>query len=232
MAVTQKSKLIYIVDDDPTILKIVAMRLDALGYEYRVFLGPEEFLTEVKQKKPDLCIIDLNIGSRNIGLLLIQVLRKTFGTALPLVVLSADALESTIADAIAYGADSYVLKPVRRDTFEEVMSEYLSDEKKQSDHLHTVPSEKRLTKLYMDLQAVALDREGVTFESNALIVKGTHLTLTGPLQEWFGAKKPVKVQVVQNWLIPDTQHFGIYAIFEEPSEEVQESILRALDSID
>lgn len=222
-------KLVYIIDDDETILKIVSMRLESLGYEYRTFLKPEDFLNAIKERFPDLCFIDLHIGARKIGLVLIQALRKTYGPGLPLVVLSADSDNSTIADAISCGADSYMLKPVRRDTFEEVLGQFLSSDKKVGDHLHTVPGELRPTSLTFGLRASSLDKEGITFESDALVVKGTRLLVTGKLQEWFGAKKPIKVQVVQNWIIPESKHFGLYAIFEDPSEEVQDRVLRALD---
>ncbi len=225
----KSNKLVYLIDDDDTIIKIVSMRLDNLGYDYRTFNAPEDFLAAIKERQPDLCLIDLHMGVRKVGLLLIQALRKAYGEKLPLVVLSGDSDNSTIADAIALGADSYMLKPVRRDTFDEVLKGFLSEEEKPQYHLHTVPAEKRPTTLSLEIDAHAIDKEGVTFISNALIVKGTRLRISGKLQEWFGARNPVKVQIVQNWLIPDSNQFGLYAIFEEPSEEVQDKILRALD---
>ncbi len=60
----EKQKLIYIVDDDPLITRIVTRRLASEGYLVESFRFGEECLDEI-HKNPDLVILDYFFVSEN-----------------------------------------------------------------------------------------------------------------------------------------------------------------------
>lgn len=225
-----KSKLIYCIDDDSFTREIMSLRLENLGYEIETFSAPEAFLKAIKLRKPDLCFVDINIDGHRTGLLLIQALRNVYGEEPPIITISADSTNSTIADAINCGADDYLLKPVRQDTIKDVLEKAISGEIHFSDHMHNVPNERKLTSLKIKVDIIEIDVEGILLESAALLAKGTHLELQGEIQQILGINDPVKVVVVQNWALGETKKFGSYATFENLSQHSYHKILSLLDS--
>lgn len=226
----ETSKLIYCIDDDSFTREIMGLRLEALGYEIETFSSPEAFLKAIKLKKPDLCFIDINIDGYRTGLLLIQALRNVYGEDPPIIAISADSTNSTIADAINCGADDYLLKPVRQDTIHDVLEKVFSGDKHFSDHMHNVPNERKLTSLKIEIEIMEIDVEGILLQSTALLAKGTRLELQGEIQKLMDTSDPVKVVVVQNWALGETKKFGSYATFENLNEHSYHKILSLLDS--
>ncbi len=53
------SKKILVVDDDPNVVKLVKSRLEANNYEVATASNGEEALVRVKEKAPDLIILDI-----------------------------------------------------------------------------------------------------------------------------------------------------------------------------
>jgi two-component system response regulator GlrR len=100
---------ILLVDDDPDILKLVSLRLNAAGYSVQAVDSGEKALAALAASRPDLVITDLKMGGMD-GLSLFDEARKQAPT-LPVIILTA---HGTIPDAISAtrrGVFGFQLKP-------------------------------------------------------------------------------------------------------------------------
>jgi two-component system, OmpR family, KDP operon response regulator KdpE len=99
---------VLIVDDEPAILRVVAVNLRARGYEALTAASGAAALTVIEARQPDCIVLDL--GLPDVGGL--EVLRRlrTWATT-PVVILTAVDDQSDRATALELGADDYVTKP-------------------------------------------------------------------------------------------------------------------------
>jgi two-component system, OmpR family, KDP operon response regulator KdpE len=99
---------VLVVDDEPSILRVVAANLRARGYEALTAASGNAALTAVETHQPDCIVLDL--GLPDVGGL--EVLRRLrTWTTTPVVILTAREDEHDRATALELGADDYVTKP-------------------------------------------------------------------------------------------------------------------------
>jgi CheY-like chemotaxis protein len=102
---------ILVVDDVPTVLLALRMRLEAEGFEVVTARDGVEAIDRAREHQPDLVVLDLMLP-RLSGERVCEVLRGDAGLrAVPIVVLSARVGESERLRALAAGADSFLSKP-------------------------------------------------------------------------------------------------------------------------
>lgn len=100
--------LILIVEDDPKILAVLVVSLEAEGYRLQLTGNLRDALTQAQARQPDLVLLDLGLPDGD-GLTLISKLRS-FSSA-PILVLSARGREVDKIAALDLGADDFVAKP-------------------------------------------------------------------------------------------------------------------------
>jgi two-component system chemotaxis response regulator CheY len=115
-------KTIWIVDDDEEMIHAVELMVKLLDYEVRHFFSPrpaaQALLSGVH---PDLILLDINMpGVSGIDFLEFLRRREDFKN-IPVVMLSTEAADVTVDQAMALGADGYVTKPVAIEELEEVL---------------------------------------------------------------------------------------------------------------
>jgi type IV pilus assembly protein PilB len=104
--------LVLVVDDEPTVRKIVSASLRKGPYEIIEAVNGKEALEKVHKQKPDLIITDVMMPEMN-GYELCRKLRSTLQTgSIPIIMLTAKSdLESEL-EGLDAGADDYMAKPV------------------------------------------------------------------------------------------------------------------------
>ncbi|HEX9466827.1 MAG TPA: response regulator [Acidimicrobiia bacterium] len=103
---------VLVVDDEPQILRALAINLRARGYEVDVAPDGEQALERAARKHPDLVVLDLGLP----GIDGVDVIRGLRGWSLvPIVVLSVRDGERDKVAALDAGADDYVTKPFGMD---------------------------------------------------------------------------------------------------------------------
>jgi CheY-like chemotaxis protein/MinD-like ATPase involved in chromosome partitioning or flagellar assembly len=106
------AKKILIVDDEPTMLRMLGMTLEAAGYTVVVAQQADTARAKIGEEKPDLLVLDIMMPGIS-GVELLKELRADPETkALPVILLSA---LSTVEDKISglkAGADEYLTKPI------------------------------------------------------------------------------------------------------------------------
>lgn len=99
---------ILVVDDEPSMLRLLRRNLEARDYTVEVAEDATEGLRLVGSKHPDLILLDLNLPDMD-GVDFIRAVREH--SQLPIVVLSARETERDRVVALDAGADDYVSKP-------------------------------------------------------------------------------------------------------------------------
>lgn len=107
-----KPKLIFIVDDDPLIAKIVRTRLSDEGYSTMVFSYAEECIASLDEN-PDLIILDyyfLKEGTRKMDGLEAFKKIKEYDASLPVIMLSGQEKGEVVLELVRNGISDYVIK--------------------------------------------------------------------------------------------------------------------------
>ena len=124
-------KKIWIVDDDQEMASAMSMMLRLLDCETNHFLNARSAAqTLLSGKRPDMMVLDINMPEVT-GLDLLEFLRRRpEWNDLPVIMLSSEAADVTVDQAMALGADGYVMKPVTIDELEKVIeSAFLKHQK-------------------------------------------------------------------------------------------------------
>ncbi len=103
-------KLVYIVDDEPAISKLLSYWLkDKWNYDIEVFDDGEKILKKL-EPKPDLVLLDIMLPKIN-GIEVLKKL-KSIDPDLPVIMLSAQGSVEVALDALRLGAYDYFPKPI------------------------------------------------------------------------------------------------------------------------
>ena len=103
------AEMILIVDDEAGVRELLGDALRIAGFETATAPDGMSALTAIRDKKPDLLIIDINMPLMD-GFELVERLRST-GDNTPALMLSARADRVDITRGLTLGADDYVTKP-------------------------------------------------------------------------------------------------------------------------
>jgi two-component system KDP operon response regulator KdpE len=99
---------ILVVDDDPGLLGVCSVGLQALGHTVRTAETGEEGISQAALHAPDVIVLDLGLPDLD-GLVVCKRIR--IWSEVPIIVLSADGSEDRKVDALEHGADDYMTKP-------------------------------------------------------------------------------------------------------------------------
>lgn len=103
---------VLVVDDEPQLLRALAINLRARRYEVHTAASGSEALRQAATHRPDLVILDLGLPDMD-GVEVIAGLRGW--TSVPILVLSGRTDSADKVDALDAGADDYVTKPFGMD---------------------------------------------------------------------------------------------------------------------
>jgi two-component system, OmpR family, KDP operon response regulator KdpE len=99
---------ILVIDDDPGLLSVCSVGLQALGHAVRTAETGEEGISQAALHAPDVIVLDLGLPDLD-GLVVCKRIRTW--SEVPIIVLSADGSEDRKVDALDDGADDYMIKP-------------------------------------------------------------------------------------------------------------------------
>ena len=103
-------RTVLVVDDEPTIVEVVARYLERAGFEtYEAADGPAA-LRLAAEHRPDLVVLDLMLPGID-GLEVMRQLHEGTGPRIAVILLTARGEESDRLVGLRDGADDYVVKP-------------------------------------------------------------------------------------------------------------------------
>lgn len=104
-----KRAKVLIVDDEPDILLLLRIDLEAEGYETLLAADGETALKRILEERPDVVLLDVMMPVVD-GWGVLRRLRSG-GTTTRVIVLSAKTGEKDVATALELGAIEYITKP-------------------------------------------------------------------------------------------------------------------------
>ncbi len=103
--------MIYILEDDDSIRKLIDYSLKSQGYEVQGFALPSEFYKAMESRIPDLLLLDIMLPEED-GVSILKKIRSDPKTAsVPVIMLTAKDTEFDVVTGLDAGADDYVTKP-------------------------------------------------------------------------------------------------------------------------
>ena len=99
---------ILIADDEPEIRNLLRLYLENENYQIIEAKDGREALSLLREKKPDLCLLDIMMPEMD-GYHVLQALRKE--SNIPVIILSAKDADSEKILGLNLGADDYLAKP-------------------------------------------------------------------------------------------------------------------------
>ena len=105
------SRVIYSVEDDKDIAKIINKTLSKQGYDVVSFYDGTSFIRSFDENKPDMVLLDMMLPDLS-GAHLLQYIRKdSANDHIPVIIISANSLVTDKVDGLDMGADDYIAKP-------------------------------------------------------------------------------------------------------------------------
>ena len=105
--------MIYLVEDDESIIELLVYTLNGQGLVAEGFAYPSDFWHAMEKKIPDLVLLDIMLPEED-GLEILQKLRKKKETKnIPIAMLTAKGSEYDVVKGLDGGADDYIPKPFR-----------------------------------------------------------------------------------------------------------------------
>ena len=103
--------MIYILEDDASIRKLVVYTLNSQGMKAEGFERPSLFWQAMEQQKPELLLLDIMLPEED-GLSILRRIRTQEDTrSLPVLLLTAKGTEYDKVFGLDQGADDYIAKP-------------------------------------------------------------------------------------------------------------------------
>ena len=104
---------ILLVDDEPSIVKMVGKRLEIEGFEVLIAMDGQEGLMKAQHEHPHLIILDLMLPKLNGYEVCTRLKQDPAYQKIPIVLFTAKAKEKDEKLGMECGANAYVRKPFR-----------------------------------------------------------------------------------------------------------------------
>ena len=103
--------MVYILEDDDNIRKLINYSLKSQGFEVHDFVLPSAFWSALQTTNPDLLLLDIMLPEED-GISILKKLRSNPKTStIPVIMLTAKDSEYDVVTGLDSGADDYVTKP-------------------------------------------------------------------------------------------------------------------------
>ncbi len=119
------SKTILIAEDSDSIRKFITLALKLQDYKVVAAVDGMDALEKLPTEKFDLVVTDLNMPNID-GYKLIQTIRKDPEYKdIPIIILSSLSKDEDVAEGMASGANSYLIKPFNQKRIQYEVAKYI-----------------------------------------------------------------------------------------------------------
>ncbi len=126
------NKKILIADDEELIVDYLKDLLTDLGYQTVAATNGKETIDTVSSERPDLILLDNGMPDMK-GFEVCSAIRsKSENTFIPIIMLTGDATEDSVTNALEKGVDDYITKPFKDDELITKINYFLPQTEKDS----------------------------------------------------------------------------------------------------
>lgn len=205
-AASPTKAIIYLVDDDPSLLRALARRLGAAGFLVETFQSAGIFLDHPRPPGPACAVIDLQMPETS-GLEVQELLSKDHDP-LPIIFLTAHGDIPTSVKAMKSGAIDFLIKPVRGEDLVKAVNRALQiDAENRKARAHNrmwheryaslTPSERRVFALIVD----GLPNKGIATETG--VSERTVMAHRAEVMRKMGVQSPAELGRAVEWIGED-----------------------------
>lgn len=196
--------IIYTIDDDIDFNMILEMSMKPYDIDVVTHTTVEEFTKTVKTKKPDLCIIDLNLSQRSgEGYQLVQAMRNIIGKELPIIVMSRRGDLQDVQYAMEVGANDFVAKPLDDIFLLTKLKVYLKNNPRLLDvslPMIRIPKEDEDFKVSKEVNVIEVSAGQMIVESNCLFSEESLIIAKSKIiTEIFKEDNSIPFKVLETW---------------------------------
>ncbi|MBP7795856.1 MAG: response regulator [Elusimicrobiales bacterium] len=116
---------IAIVDDNESILASIESILKDNGYDVKCYNDPLGVVEKIREYLPSLIMLDIHMPGKNGIELLKEIKGDSVLKKIPVVMLTVEGSPSEIQLSMLYGANTYILKPAKKDDILNVVKNIL-----------------------------------------------------------------------------------------------------------
>lgn len=131
---------ILIIDDNPINLKVVALVLEAAGYEFRMAKSGMAALSILEKSKPDLILLDIQMPEMDGFETFRRIKENKSNSKIPIIFLTAHTDNEIIQKVFSYGGADIAAKPFNSDELLARIKTHIKL-KKQSEELYRMKEE-------------------------------------------------------------------------------------------
>jgi DNA-binding response OmpR family regulator len=221
-----KRPFILSIDDDKDFNALLEKLLTRRGFRVETTSRPDAFLIRLKQVKPDLCIIDINLDKMTgAGFQLIQAIRSKENLNLPLIVLSRRNNKQDVSQALELGADDYISKPIDELVLYNKINnilrghypgKFLSD----GPGVLSLPFKKvspliKKASIDFELGLETISEFGITLIGKHFLARNTRIILEHEILSKITGREQVILTVSKNWIDHDRNTCGSELLFDQ-----------------
>lgn len=122
---TQKKPNIIIVDDDSISRGILASFVSTLGYAAQENATGSSMYKYISHHQPVAVLLDINLPHQCGMQLLSQIRQKFSPEQLPVIIVSVEGSSKMIKQALADGANDYLVKPIKLEKLEKMLNQHI-----------------------------------------------------------------------------------------------------------
>ncbi|HSV28681.1 MAG TPA: ATP-binding protein, partial [Candidatus Omnitrophota bacterium] len=121
------SRLVVLIDDEPIVLKGLALVLQSWGYEVLAATSEAEAIEKLEalRRAPSLILADYRLREGHTGTEAVANIRTLFNSAIPSIIITGDTAPERLREAEASGL-SILHKPIQPPTLREIVAETLA----------------------------------------------------------------------------------------------------------
>ena len=213
---------ILTLDDDHDFNTLVKHIFKRHGIKVTTTETVEEFIAQLKETKPKLCLIDINLDRGfGAGFSLLQALRNKYGLSIPIIMLSRRKEDKDIIKALELGANDYIYKPIDDAFLLSKINHFLRHDQIQPLPYYKVSEKDSPCKLTWDSEIIGINEFGLTLRGSHFAAKGTRLYLdTRAHAEIFGDYEKIKLFVSKSWIDSQTHLYHSYCEYDYENEDL------------
>ena len=215
------SFLIYTVDDDADFNKVLQLSLKPFPFlKVKTHTSKEEFAKSFKEKRPDLCVLDVNIDQEGEGFQLVKGIRNVIGPDLPIIVLSRRSENLDVNFAIKSGANDFIFKPLDDKYFLLKINDYLPESLKienLKEEFKTIKSEDQEGFVLIDFLLTYIGIDYLIIKSPFFIAKDIHIKLKGDMIFKIFAKNELSFKVIES--LQETEEYTVKLVRDLEQDE-------------
>ena len=200
--------MIYTLDDDESFNFILKKSIETFGIQVKTHLHSADFTASVKQMKPDLCIIDINLDHMGEGFQLLKAIRNVIGDKLPVIVMSKRAEQEDVQKVMAFGANDFLPKPLDDHyLFAKLVKYYPDNTHLKGFHFEelSVAAHDVDGKLYLPFKLLKIDGLKFEIEGDHFLVKDSDIIIEGGFAKQLFNKNEMTFRVLDSFQNPKTK---------------------------